>query len=60
MSSINSNYLILPQNCYQKSQIPSVPAFRGKVESNSLPAQPTQSLSYPPDTVEISAANKIK
>lgn len=60
MSSINSNYLILPQNCYQKSQISSVPAFRGKVESNSLPAQATQPLSYPPDTVEISAANKIK
>ena len=27
---------------------------------NSLPAQATQPLSYPPDTVEFSAANKIK
>ena len=60
MSSINSNYLILPQNYYQNSQIPCAPAFRGGVESNSLPAQATQPLSYPPDTVEISAANKIK
>ena len=60
MSSINSNYLILPQNYYQNSQIPCAPAFRGGVESNLLPAQATQPLSYPPDTVEISVANKIK
>ena len=60
MSSINSNYLILPQNYYQNFQIPCAPAFRGGVESNPLPAQATQPLSYPPDTVEISAVNKIK
>ena len=60
MSSINSNYLILPQNYYQISQIPCTPTFRGGVISNLLPAQATQPLSYPPDTVEISAANKIK
>ena len=62
MSSINSNYLILPQSYYQTSQIPSAPAFRRGVESSPLPAQATQpsQLSYPPDTVEISAANKIK
>ena len=60
MSSINSNYLILPQNYYQNSQISCAPAFREGAESNPLPAQATQPLSYPPDTVEISAANKIK
>ncbi len=34
--------------------------FEGEVEPNPLPAQATQpsQLSYPPDTVEISAANK--
>ena len=60
MTSINGNYLILPQKYYQNFQIPSAPAFRGGVESNPLPAQATQPLSYPPDTVEISATNKIK
>ncbi len=62
MSSINSNYLILPQKYCQSSQTPSAPVFHGGVESNPLPAQATQpsQLSYPPDTVEISAANKIK
>ena len=62
MSSINSNYLILPQNYYQTSQTPCAPAFRGGVEPNPLPAQAIQpsQLSYPPDIVEISAANKIK
>ena len=62
MSSINSNYLILPQNYYQNSQIPCTPVFRGGVESNPLPARATQpsQLSYPPDTVEFSATNKIK
>ena len=60
MTSINGNYLILPQKYYQNSQIPSAPAFRGGVESNPLPAQATQPLSYPPDTVEISATDKIK
>ena len=60
MSSINSNYLILPQNNYQNFQIPCAPAFRGGVESNLLPAQATQPLSYPPDTVEISAKDKIQ
>ncbi len=60
MSSINSNYLILPQNYYQNSQIPCAPAFREGVESNPLPAQATQPLSYPPDTVEISAKSKIQ
>ena len=61
MSSINSNYLILPKNYCQNSQIQNKPAFRG-VESNPLPAQTIQpsQLSYPPDTVEISAKNKIK
>ena len=34
--------------------------FGGGVESNPLPAQATQPLSCPPDTVEISAVNKIK
>ena len=62
MSSINSNYLILPQKYCQSSQTPSAPVFHGGVESNPLPAQATQpsQLSYPPDTVEISPANKIK
>ena len=59
MSSINGSYLILPRNCCQGSQNPCEPAFRG-VESNLLPAQATQPLSYPPDTVEISATNKVK
>ena len=60
MSSINSNYLILPQNYYQSSQIPCTPVFCGGVKSNPLPAQATQPLSYPPDTVEISAKDKIQ
>ena len=62
MTSINGNYLVLPQNYYQNSQIPCATAFRGGVESNSLPAQTIQpsQLSYPPDTVEISAKDKIQ
>ena len=62
MSSINSNYLILPQNYYQNLQIPCAPVLRGGVESNPLPARATQpsQLSYPPDKVEFSATNKIK
>ena len=34
--------------------------FGGGVEPNPLPAQATQPLSYPPDTVEISAKDKIQ
>ena len=60
MTSINSSYLILPQNYYQTSQTPCAPVFRGGVEPNPLPAQATQPLSYPPDTVEISAKDKIQ
>ena len=60
MSSINSNYLILPQNYYQSSQIPCTPVFCGGVKSNPLPAHATQPLSFPPDTVEISAKDKIQ
>ena len=60
MTAINNNYPIMNRNYYAISQVPGIPAFRGRVESNPLPAQATQLLSYPADTVEISAANKIK
>ena len=60
MTPISNNYPILSKNYYQVAQSPCTPAFRGGVGSNPLPAQATQPLSYPPDTVELSAENKIK
>ena len=60
MTTIDSNYPNLPQNYYQNVQTPCVTAFRGVTTSNPIPTQPAQSLSYPPDTVEFPAENKIK
>ena len=63
MTSISNNYPILSKNYYQVAQNSCAPAFLGEgVESNPLPAQatPPSQLSYPPDTVEISAKDKIQ
>ena len=56
MTLINNNYLILPKN----SHIPYKPVFREETISNPLLSQPISTQTYPADTIEISATNKIK
>ena len=60
MTSISNNYPILNKNYSQMAQNACAPAFRQG--ENPLPAQTIQpsQLSYPPDTVEISAKDKIQ
>ena len=60
MTPISNNYPILNKNYSQMAQNACAPAFREG--ENPLPAQTRQpsQLSYPPDTVEISAKDKIQ
>ena len=60
MTPISNNYPILNKNYSQMAQNACAPAFRQG--ENPLPAQTIQpsQLSYPPDTVEISAKDKIQ
>ena len=60
MTSISHNYPILNKNYSQMAQNACAPAFRQG--GNPLPAQTIQpsQLLYPPDTVEISAKDKIQ